>query len=159
MINHLITTFSYDPITGIITRNKDNTPITSTDRYGYIKVTTYFEGKRYYMLGHRVAWLLHYGEWPSDDIDHINQSKVDNAIGNLRVVSHSDNMKNRGMQSNNTSGYTGIHWNKKTNKWVARIGSGKAKTRITIGSFDTVEEAIAAREEAKITLGYHPNHS
>ena len=33
---------------------------------------------------HRVAWALHYGEWPLMEIDHINGDHTDNRIANLR---------------------------------------------------------------------------
>src|SRR3546814_6825516 len=26
-------------------------------------------------LAHRVAWAIHYGSWPSEEIDHINQDR------------------------------------------------------------------------------------
>lgn len=35
-------------------------------------------------LAHRLAWLLHYGEWPTKQIDHINGIRGDNRIVNLR---------------------------------------------------------------------------
>jgi hypothetical protein len=44
---------------------------------------------------HRLAWLLHYGEWPRFEIDHINMDRGDNRISNLREATHSQNQMNR----------------------------------------------------------------
>ena len=51
---------------------------------------------------------------------------------------------NRRLQSNNTSGYTGVSFDKKTNKWMARIN------KVTLGYFENIEDAIKARKEAEI---------
>ncbi|SAZ36591.1 AP2 domain [Enterobacter kobei] len=49
-------------------------------------------------FAHRLAWLLHYGEWPSQPIDHINGIKTDNSIRNLRLCSLSQNQFNKPTQ-------------------------------------------------------------
>lgn len=49
---------------------------------GYIHVSVF--GKTY--SGHRLAWFLHYGEFPELDIDHINRDRSDNRICNLRLA-------------------------------------------------------------------------
>jgi hypothetical protein len=46
----------------------------------------------------------------------------------------------------NTSGYKGIDFSKKNNKWRARIYKGK---EIHLGLFDNIEDAIKARELAE----------
>jgi HNH endonuclease len=50
------------------------------------------DGKLY--LASRVAWLLHYGEWPSLTLDHIDGDRTNNRIRNLRDVTHEVNMNN-----------------------------------------------------------------
>jgi hypothetical protein len=42
---------------------------------------------------HRLAWLVVYGAWPEDTINHKNGIKDDNRIDNLEVVSRSENTK------------------------------------------------------------------
>lgn len=54
-------------------------------------------------------------------IDHINGNGLDNRRSNLRPTTHKENMRNRGAQRNNTSGYKGVVWHAKTKKWLARI--------------------------------------
>lgn len=76
-------------------------------------------------------------------IDHINRNKLDNRKSNLRIATYSVNAINRGLQSNNTTGYAGVHFNKKNQNWNARV---KVKGKvICLGTFPTKEEAIAAR--------------
>jgi len=59
---------------------------------GYLK----FKVGQKIIKAHCIAWALHYGEWPKQEIDHINRVKNDNRIVNLRDVSHTENMRNRG---------------------------------------------------------------
>jgi hypothetical protein len=89
--------FSYDPNTGIIERLITiggclPGPITRVDSSGYIRTAL----ARKQLTGHRLAWLLHYGEFPAKglEIDHINHDKTDNRIENLRAVSKSVNQHN-----------------------------------------------------------------
>lgn len=97
-------------------------------------------------LAHRLAWLMTYGEWPAEDIDHINGDKRDNRIANLRAASRSQNMANKGPNRNNTSGYKGVWYFKRTGKWMA--GFRKDGRSIHVGCFDTPEEAAEARRIA-----------
>lgn len=102
------------------------------------------KGKSY--QAHRLAWFIKHGIWPSHDIDHINRTKADNRISNLREATASTNMQNRLAQSNNTSGYRGVHWHKFTQKWEAQIKvEGKLKY---IGRFDKKEDAYSAYQNA-----------
>lgn len=79
--------------------------------------------------------------------DHKNTHKNDNRKENLRDATRSQNNMNRGIQSNNTSGVTGVQWDKKQQKWVAQIKiSGKT---ILLGYYPLKEEAVYARKEAE----------
>lgn len=107
-------------------------------------------------FSHRVAWAIHYGEWPDGGIDHINHVKDDNRIVNLRLVSHKSNMQNQRIRSTNTSGALGVHLHKASGKWRACIMvNGKSKH---LGLFNDKEVAIAVRQIANIEYGYHENH-
>lgn len=77
-------------------------------------------------------------------IDHIRSTeecpnrKADNRKENLRFVTPAQNCRNRGMSSNNTSGHTGVYWEKRTQKWKAIVrkkGKTKAK-RFPYGQFN-----------------------
>jgi hypothetical protein len=101
-------------------------------------------------LEHIVAWAMHYGQWPSGQIDHINGIRDDNRISNLREATRTENCRNARMKSNNTSGVTGV---------VPHKGRWRAYINLHLGIFETIEEAEAARKAAERELGgYHPNH-
>lgn len=111
-------------------------------------------GVRY--KAHRLAWFYHYGEWPSDEtpqIDHINGNRADNRIANLRLVTKVKNSRNLKIRISNTSGYPGVFLIKATGKWRAYIGNGCGKY-ISLGRYNTREEAIAARKQAEKKLEY-----
>lgn len=96
---------------------------------------------------HRIIWLWMTGIWPEYDIDHINRNPLDNRWENLREATFSQNQMNRGRQSNNTSGYTGVVYSKVTKRWLARIKiNGKSKH---LGCFKTAELANKCRLNAE----------
>lgn len=99
---------------------------------------------------HRAAWALHYGFWPAELIDHINGDKSDNRIANLREATNSQNLMNRGANVNNKSGLKGVSWDRRKEKWQARI-SRQFKSR-HLGYFATAEEAHSAYREASARL-------
>ena len=80
-------------------------------------------------------------------IDHINGNPLDNRKCNLRIATPTQNNMNMKKRSDNISGYKGVGWQKKRNKWRARITINK-KT-IELGYFNTIEEAIKARQKAE----------
>lgn len=80
------------------------------------------------------------------ETDHINRDKLDNRKSNLRSVSLRKNKYNIPVKSNNSSGYTGVGFDKTRGKWRARIGGNKLGKHI--GYYATIEEAIAARKAA-----------
>ena len=79
------------------------------------------------------------------DVDHINRNTKDNRECNLRIVTHSENMFNRKLQSNNGSGTTGVYFWR--NRWWAEIYVNSKKIRL--GSYRTKEEAIQERQNAE----------
>lgn len=80
-------------------------------------------------------------------IDHINSNTSDNRKNNLRTATKSQNGMNRDLQSNNTSGNTGVYWHKKISKWIACITVNREY--IYLGSFNNFEDAVKARKEAE----------
>lgn len=123
---------------------------TSTAGYIYVRV----KGRLY--SAHRLAWLLSCGRFPEDQLDHINRSKSDNRISNLREVDTSANHKNMPLFSHNTSGFAGINWDKDTGKWLVRVQINQ-KTK-NLGRFADLDEAVSVRKLACKEQGYHENH-
>jgi len=123
-----------------------------TLHYGYLHGHIF---KRHY-FAHRVAWAIHYGYWPTGQIDHVNGLRSDNRIENLRDVSHSDNQKNVKLRRDNKCGTPGIDWKKHASAWRVRVNrEGK---RHLLGYFKNLDEAVAARKSAEELYGYHQNH-
>ena len=96
---------------------------------------------------HRLAWLYMYSNWPEDQLDHVNRIRTDNRIANLREVTNKQNMQNAGKYGHNTSGHPGVSWHKQRSKWRAQIKHNQKQ--IHLGSFASLEEAIAARRAAE----------
>lgn len=109
---------------------------------------TYIAIDNYRLLAHRVAWFYVYGEWPKEQIDHINRDRADNRLANLREASVSGNACNGTLRSTNTSGYRGVSLDKRKTKkkWLAQIV--KDGHQICIGYFLTKEEAYDAYRRA-----------
>ena len=112
---------------------------------GYLQVRVL--GRLY--LGHRVAWAIATGGWPTGVIDHIDGDCLNNALENLRSVTQGINSKNRLRNANNTSGVTGVKWNKSRKKWMAALASRH------LGYFTSLEAASAARLAAEAEDGQY----
>lgn len=98
-------------------------------------------------LAHRIIWEMHYGPIPDGMvIDHINGDPWDNRLSNLRVATVQQNTINRKKAKNNTSGYVGVSQHKRSKRWRSNIVLNK-KT-ISLGTFDTKEQAFAAYRAA-----------
>jgi len=103
---------------------------------------------------HRIIWLITFGRWPSEQIDHINGVRDDNRIENLREVSVQGNQRNQHIRIDNTSGIPGVYFD--LGAWRARIKvDGKY---VDLGRFKTKEEAFVARKGAEARYDFHPNH-
>lgn len=118
---------------------------------GYISIK--IDKKSY--LSHRLAWFYVYGKWPKNNIDHINNNKLDNRICNLRDIPQSLNVQNlKKSYSNNKTGLLGVCKQKNSSKWRAEIRINYEK--IFLGLFETAELAHEAYLTAKnqIHKGY-----
>lgn len=131
----------------------DGSKVETTHSMGYSQVT--IKGELH--LVHRIVWEMHNGPIPKGFIiDHDDRNKFNNNISNLRLVSYEQNQKNRSKSKNNTSGVTGVVWDKARCKWAAQIQvKGKNKT---LGRFLDMTDAITARKTAEMLYGFHPNH-
>lgn len=146
--------YSYDPETGHFIRKQDaghhggiGDVAGCRNSLGYILVTV--DGKQ--VLGHRLAWLMAHGELPALEIDHRNGDPADNRLCNLRQVTHQQNMINRKLHSNNTSGFKGVSVHKQSGRWRARIKNPVGKYE-HIGMYDSPECARQAYRERAIQL-------
>jgi len=81
-------------------------------------------------------------------IDHINRKPFDNKKINLRMCSQHENSMNCSLSKNNTTGYNGVSYIEKLNKYRAYIMLNRKQ--IHLGLFSDINDAIEARKEADI---------
>ena len=153
----------YDKITGVFTRKIPSRTQKVGDVAGSRVESSTKPGKFYIRVGvlgkyfwaHRlaVAWVT--GQWPTHEVDHIDQNSENNAWNNLNEVSKHENAKNLTKYRNNTSGFPGVVL-RPNGKYRARLMVNLKS--ISLGDWDTPEEAAHARDIAKKKYGFHENH-
>jgi hypothetical protein len=133
----------YDPTTGVLSRRLKTRikPIKTLSSDGYVVVGIL--GSQYRV--HKVAWYMHYGVWPDKDLDHINCTRSDNRIENLRLCDDSQNQANK-RKFRGTSSYKGVDYHGASGLWRARIR--KNYKHIELGYFKSESEAGAAYAHA-----------
>lgn len=150
LIEELRNTFDYHP-DGYLIRKKNGKPCgkhaNHPTGYAYVSV-----GGRM-LRAHRIIFAIVYRRMPVGEIDHLNGNRSDNRIENLRDVSRPENQHNRKRNKTNSSGFPGIHWHARDQKWMAQICVNNRK--IHLGYFDDLNEAVEARKSAKIK--HHPS--
>lgn len=136
--------FHYDPETGSLRRyphirNPNMGPEAKPDYSGYAAVNLKLGSQNRRFLAHRLIWCWMTGEWPVDQIDHINRIKSDNRWCNLREATRSQNEMNK-IRKPGKSGVRGVTF---------RAACAKHPWKVTflgkhVGYFATVEEAVVA---------------
>lgn len=83
-------------------------------------------------------------------VDHINGEGLDNQKRNLRLATNAQNHQNQIKPVASKSGFRGVSFDKRRNKFYARIWlNGR---RISLGRFQTAVEAARAYDEAAVKL-------
>ena len=81
------------------------------------------------------------------EVDHFDNDTLNNTDNNLRICTRAQNLQNRKIQRNNSSGYRGVCLHKKTGKWQANLRiDGKFKY---LGLYASKEEAGKVVAEAR----------
>lgn len=97
-------------------------------------------GRRTTIEMHRVIMGLALGD--GRKVDHVDPGKtLDNRRSNLRIATHGQNMMNKRLRTQNSSGYKGV--SACFGKWRARVTVDGEQ--VYLGLFDTPEAAAAAR--------------
>lgn len=131
--------FRVDYETGLVYRNyrqKGQTlgkPIGCRDSNGYVKCQVF--GLSCY--AHQLVFAHFHGWLPYPVCDHVNQSRHDNSIRNLREATHSQNGLNAKQFSTNTSGVKGASITGYGNYKVTKAGK-------YLGTYQSAKEASDA---------------
>lgn len=135
--NYILKHFAYND--GIITRDDRKNSLGSLDKDGYLILK--IKGKQF--KAHRIAWLLYYGDFPKQELDHINRDRTDNRIENLRESDRAEQIKNRHYEKNPITGVVGVYIDRSTDglkkKYTTRY---KQKTY----RFYNLDDAVAFRK-------------
>ena len=131
--------FKYDGDTGKVYRRQRTTLYwretgKKLDRWGYFNII--FEHKQY--LVHRFVFLIATGDWPKDQVDHINGAKADNRWVNLRDVTAQQNQANQHRKPPTGEAH------------ITRTSKGfRVRVRVMrhIGYYALLSDAIKARDE------------
>ena len=165
--SYLLECFSYDPDSGslvwlrrprnhfksdthqkLFNRSHEGKPAGRPLPEGYISIRI---NRNDALLAHRIAWVVYYGFWPSNQIDHKNGERADNRICNLREATHAENCRNIGITKKTSHGVVGVTWAPHAQKWQAKIKFNRK--RIHLGYFSEFSRAVEARRSAEIQ--YH----
>lgn len=95
---------------------------------------------------HRLIMNAPRGVW----VDHKDNNGLNNRRSNLRLCTPSQNVWNRGLLKNNTSGFKGVTRDRQSGKWMAQIVANKKHRRL--GLFETPELAHEAYKKAALEL-------
>ena len=87
---------------------------------------------------------------PKVKVDHKDHDGLNNQEYNLRVATYGDNNHNQRLRKDNTSGYKGVTWNKRAQKWTVQIASNG--TLVYLGCFpkDKILDARDAYDAAAL---------
>jgi hypothetical protein len=146
IFDYLKENFKYNPLTGDFIRLKAHRRVKVGDVAGWVR-NTYraisIKGVTYY--SHRLAWLYMTGDWPQNQIDHINRNRLDNSWSNLREANNGQNQANSERNQNKT-GFKGVTKVARCERWQANISVNNEA--IYLGIYKSPEEAYNAYCEA-----------
>jgi len=134
-------------------------PAGTIDDRGYRHIQ--IKGKRY--KAHRLIYQMFNEHWDITDssqdnsVDHADRDKLNNSIDNLRVATSSQQKHNRGEYKNNTSGTTGVVWDKASGKWRVQIWLNKKNHYggLFVIKEDAIAKATEIRNELHREFAYH----
>lgn len=150
--------FDYHPAGGFVRRKssgcgkKGAVVMGSLHHGGYRNMK--FKNQTFTM--HRLIWAWHFGD-TRKDIDHINGTRTDNRIENLRPASRSENSWNQGKHKRNTSGHKGLYFCPKEKSWIGRI-MVNGKRKHVLQSKDKNKVVAALRQTRKDFCGDFTRH-
>jgi len=107
-----------------------------------------------YVANHAIGRLHNYvmnfnpPEDKSKVVNHIDRDRKNCRKYNLEITTYQINGINKGKQSNNTSGFPGVSWDKSRNKWETHIKLNRKKK--FLGYYSDIKDAVKARQEGEV---------
>lgn len=146
---------NYDPATGEWTwrwspslKIKRGMPAGNVAGNGRCYIALTIDGRSERFLAHRLSWFWLHGEWPDVNVVPKNGDYLDFREGNLVLESPAETASKGHVRPTRAgSGIKGVGFDKRRGKWFAYID--RDYRRKSLGQFDTVEEARAARKAAE----------
>lgn len=139
VLDELDSRFTVDLKTGVVYR--DGKVMKFHIRNGY---PAFHVGKRQVQV-HQVVWYFKTGKQPEGLLDHKDGNPLNNAGENIREATDQQNNFNASKQSNNTSGFKGVTWNKQKQKWRTQIQFDGHNMHV--GYFTNLDDAVAAYDQ------------
>jgi hypothetical protein len=102
---------------------------------------------------HHLVWLFETKSFPEKYLDHKDGNPLNNKFTNLREVTIKQNTENRGKQKNNKTGFKGVSFNNRLQKYVSQIQHNSQT--IYLGVYKTPEEASLMYQAAAKVLFSH----
>jgi hypothetical protein len=127
------------------------------DSSSYYKIDLYKDSKRFTKRIHKlVATTFLPNPFQKLCVDHIDNNRLNNNVENLRYATIQENGMNRKLSIKNTSGFKGVHFDKKSKKWRSQIKiNGKTQH---LGYFEKIEDAVNTRvRKAEELYGEYKN--
>ena len=122
---------------------------------GYPRVYVRLLGKKY--MASRIAFLCMGKELPKQ-VDHLDRDSTNNRWSNLAASTALENSRNQSMHSNNTSGVTGVSWEKRSSKWKAEVVVNGVRHRLGLFDYDDLDLAAMEVMEFRAEHGFSPSH-
>ena len=108
--------------------------------------------KKTILMIHQVIAEIKFGNYKKIVPDHLSRNPDDNRKCNIILKSNQKNTHNRGLSKTNSSGKTGVSFNKEKSMWTAYI-TVNYKT-IFLGDYINFDDAVQARKEAEEKYGF-----
>lgn len=103
---------------------------------------------------HQIVAEIKYGEYDRKEVmpDHLSRDTDDNRKCNIYLKNNMGNCKNRSLSKANSSGKTGVSFDKNSNAWVSLI-TVNYKTKY-LGRYKNFDDAVKARKDAELKYGF-----
>jgi len=124
------------------------------DKNGYVVIGIFSRCIR----AHRLIYFMIHGEWPTEQIDHINGVKSDNRWRNLRPASSKGNQRNQTRPITNTSGIKGLVYDTRRGTWYFQMRRDDGSRYSKTGFLTKEAAAQECRRVREMLHGEFANH-